>query len=394
MQNITTNKLLGSISATSAAPGEVTIGSGLALSSTGTLSASGSGGTVTNLSALTIGTTGTDVNSSVANSTTTPVITLNIPDASTTARGLVTTATQTIAGAKTFNSIATFNTDININGLKIGKGNSNTGENTALGVTALSSNTGNFNTAIGFESLKSNTSSGYNTGLGSRSLSNNSTGVENSGLGFQSLLANTTGNYNTAIGVNSISLNTTGSFNTAIGSAVLYQTTTGSYNTAIGRAALYTNTTGTYNSALGIGADVLTGNLTNATAIGFNAKVATSNTIQLGNNNITKVNTAGKLQTGAVTYPNTDGTNGQILATDGAGNVNWVSNDPVANTVTLNVTPFVLANVSMQTFDFSSYSRKLFIHTRSFIYSSLRIHSTTNICTTLCCFLRRTSYCI
>ena len=64
-------------------------------------------------------------------------------------------------------------------------------------------------------------------------------------------------------------------------------------------------------------------------------------------------------QTGAVTYPNTDGTNGQILATDGAGNVNWVSNDPVANTVTLNVTPFVLANVSMQTFDFGSYSSKM-----------------------------------
>jgi hypothetical protein len=327
MQNITTNKLLGSISATSAAPGEVTIGSGLALSSTGTLSASGSGGTVTNLSALTIGTTGTDVNSSVANSTTTPVITLNIPDASTTARGLVTTATQTIAGAKTFNSIATFNTDININGLKIGKGNSNTGENTALGVTALSSNTGNFNTAIGFESLKSNTSSGYNTGLGSRSLSNNSTGVENSGLGFQSLLANTTGNYNTAIGVNSISLNTTGSFNTAIGSAVLYQTTTGSYNTAIGRAALYTNTTGTYNSALGIGADVLTGNLTNATAIGAGSVVTASNTVQVGNLSVTAVYTAGTLTAGTVTYPNAHNSiANQVLTINSSGTATWAPN--------------------------------------------------------------------
>ena len=41
------------------------------------------------------------------------------------------------------------------------------------------------------------------------------------------------------------------------------------------------------------------------------------------------------------------------------GYVSVNSNDPVANTVTLNVTPFVLANVSMQTFDFSSYSSKM-----------------------------------
>jgi hypothetical protein len=48
---------------------------------------SGGGGTVTSVSALTLGTTGTDVSSSVANSTSTPVITLNIPTASVTNRG-------------------------------------------------------------------------------------------------------------------------------------------------------------------------------------------------------------------------------------------------------------------------------------------------------------------
>jgi hypothetical protein len=46
-----------------------------------------SGGTVTSVAALTLGTTGTDVSSSVANSTTTPVITLNIPTASASTRG-------------------------------------------------------------------------------------------------------------------------------------------------------------------------------------------------------------------------------------------------------------------------------------------------------------------
>ena len=49
-------------------------------------------GTVTSVSALTLGTTGTDLNSSVADSTTTPVITLNVPNASATNRGVLTTA--------------------------------------------------------------------------------------------------------------------------------------------------------------------------------------------------------------------------------------------------------------------------------------------------------------
>jgi hypothetical protein len=45
------------------------------------------GGTVTSVAALTIGTTGTDLSSTVANGTTTPVITLNVPTASATNRG-------------------------------------------------------------------------------------------------------------------------------------------------------------------------------------------------------------------------------------------------------------------------------------------------------------------
>ena len=47
-------------------------------------------GTVTSVAALTLGTTGTDLTSTVANPTTTPVITLNVPDASATARGALT----------------------------------------------------------------------------------------------------------------------------------------------------------------------------------------------------------------------------------------------------------------------------------------------------------------
>jgi hypothetical protein len=65
-------------------------------------------GTVTSVAALTIGTSGTDVTSTVASGTTAPVITLNIPDASASARGVVTTGEQTFAGAKTFSSLMKF----------------------------------------------------------------------------------------------------------------------------------------------------------------------------------------------------------------------------------------------------------------------------------------------
>ena len=61
---------------------------------TGTIAlVGGSGvGTVTSVAALTIGTSGTDLSSTVANSTTTPVITLNVPTASATNRGALSSA--------------------------------------------------------------------------------------------------------------------------------------------------------------------------------------------------------------------------------------------------------------------------------------------------------------
>ena len=69
----------------------VTIGTGVAFSA-GTLSATGSGGTVTSVAALTLGTTGTDLSSTVANGTTTPVITLQVPTASASNRGALSAA--------------------------------------------------------------------------------------------------------------------------------------------------------------------------------------------------------------------------------------------------------------------------------------------------------------
>lgn len=84
------------ISITNTAPDQlVVLNSGTNINITGTypnftVNAVSNGGTVTNVSPLTLGTTGIDLNSSVVNSSTTPVITLNVPDASSINRGALT----------------------------------------------------------------------------------------------------------------------------------------------------------------------------------------------------------------------------------------------------------------------------------------------------------------
>ena len=63
---------------------------------------SSTNGTVTSVSALTLGTTGTDLSSSVATGTTTPVITLNVPTANASSRGALSSADWSTFNAKQF----------------------------------------------------------------------------------------------------------------------------------------------------------------------------------------------------------------------------------------------------------------------------------------------------
>lgn len=130
---------------------------------------------------------------------------------------------------------------------------------------------------------------------------------------------------NTDVGFHGLQNNTTGNNVTAIGSISLFNNTTGGDNTAIGNGSLYTNTTGYKNTALGSLANVATNDLTNTTAIGYNATARASNTIQLGDSYITNVITSGALTAGAVTYPNNDGTLGQVLTANANGLPTWQS---------------------------------------------------------------------
>lgn len=73
----------------------------------------GQTGTVTSVN-LFVGDSGTDINAAVEYSTTNAEIALNIPDASATARGVVTRGEQTFSGFKTFNNGLSVNGDISV----------------------------------------------------------------------------------------------------------------------------------------------------------------------------------------------------------------------------------------------------------------------------------------
>jgi hypothetical protein len=98
----------GSITVTNTAPDQtVVLTAGTGISTSGTYpnftitnTSPSSGGTVTSVAALTIGTTGTDLSSTVANGTTTPVITLQVPTASATNRGALSSADWTTFNGK------------------------------------------------------------------------------------------------------------------------------------------------------------------------------------------------------------------------------------------------------------------------------------------------------
>jgi hypothetical protein len=182
--------------------------------------------------------------------------TFNLQPADATNGGILTAGTQTIGGAKTFSNTTTFNSDLTVNGLTVGRGKTSVISNTAIGLSALSTNTsGSNNTGIGYAALSSNLTGSNNTAVGSNALqANNSSSSQNSAFGSSALYSNTGGTNNTAIGFSSLYRNTAGNYNAAFGGYSLFNAT-GSNNSAFGYYSLISqnsvSSTGSDNTAFG-----------------------------------------------------------------------------------------------------------------------------------------------
>ena len=271
-------------------------------------------GTVTSVAALTLGTTGTDLSSTVANGTTTPVITLQVPTASATNRGalsaadwttfnskgsgsvtsvaqsftgglisvagspittsgtLALTVAGTSGGIPYFSSASTWATSAALaaSALVVGGGagaapatiTTGTGVTTALGV-----NTGTAGAFVVNGGALGTPSSGTVTNLtGTASININGTvGATTATTGkFTTITTSSTINSltvglgggsvagNTVLGTSAFVSNVTGGYSVAIGTQAL-QVSTAGYNTAVGNISQQLTSTGQSNVSMGYG---------------------------------------------------------------------------------------------------------------------------------------------
>ena len=270
--------------------------------------------------------------------------------------------------------------------------NGGLGGNTALGHSALASNTeGNFNTAVGYFALNTlnksggdtpaqNTAVGHTAGLdvtfgdrgtyvGARSGANVTSANNNTFIGAESGNATTTGADNVAVGFGSLDTNTTSASNTAIGTESLYHSTaaenvavgyragygvngqtnsatqntfvgfeagtvatTGGVNTAIGYRSLKSNTVGTSNTALGYFS--LQANVQGTGSVGIGAHaLGQSNPATASNMNNTGVGSSAGQEITTGTNNVIVGANAADEMTTGSGNtIVGFNANPSANT--------------------------------------------------------------
>jgi len=202
--------------------------------------------------------------------------------------------------------------DAFINVVRIGRGGGNINTNTAIGASALFSNTtGIFNTTTGDRSLFSNTTGNYNTANGLQALFSNTTGISNAANGLQALFSNTTGSYNTANGDSALYSNTTGANNTANGSA------SGRFlPNKITEVTILNNSV-----MLGYRTSPLADNQTNQIVIGHDANGAGSNTVTLGNTSIIKTILRGTVNMAGLPISSTGLVTGDVWNNGGVLNI-------------------------------------------------------------------------
>ena len=201
----------------------------------------------------------------------------------------------------------TISTSLTVNGLYFGNSSGGGNDNLAIG-SQMGSGTGHRNTALGKQALDSYAGTSFDN---------------NTAVGYYNLRALTTGSGNTGLGAENMFSLTTGSSNTGVGNQTMLSVTTGNQNTGLGQRAGQSITTGSNNTLLGFNANVSSGSANNETVIGKGATGSGDNTVQLGNTSVTNVNTSGTITAGEITIPNTDGTSGQVLTTDGSGILSW-----------------------------------------------------------------------
>jgi hypothetical protein len=258
--------------------------------------------------------------------------------------------------------------------------------NVAIGVNAMASNTeGVGNVAIGQSALYNNKEHDYSVAIGYQSQYYISASIAipgNVSLGYQSLQGNSTvsfntGFYNTAIGHQSLTSNTVGTRNTALGFQSLFNNTSGSYNVALGFYAgkyITGGVTGnsTSNRSIYIGNDTrasANGN-TNEIVIGDGLTGLGSNTTTIGNSSTATTALYGDVVIGSTTDNGSD----KLQVT---GNTSLAGNVKIGNAT---------ANIHSVTGSFSingisSYSYDVVVGGNSLTSSLLRDSSQTGVTT-------------
>lgn len=176
--------------------------------------------------------------------------------------------------------------------------NSTSNANIGIGYTALEDNvSGSLNTAVGWGSLRNNTGSS-NTAFGYLSAGGTGSGDGNTAIGRNSLLNNIIGDNNTALGFLAGNLNT--------GSGNLFLGANAGFNHGAANNKLYIENTDADENAALIYGDFGADNTTNGNILRTNAE------FQIGNPNTT-----------GYAFPSTDGATGQVLTTDGSGQLSF-----------------------------------------------------------------------
>jgi len=229
----------------------------------------------------------------------------------------------------------------NTDGQAGGAGSTNIFIGTGAGKTNTS---GSVNIFLGPESGESNLDGMANTFVGMAAGKRNSSGIGNIAFGMEALSDNTSGMFNIAIGAASNSTVSTGQDNIGIGTNTNMGTGTGSGNVAIGTSANANDRNpssgdaNNNNTIIGHEAGYKLGNNGNANVFlghkaGYNE--IGSNKLYIENSDSDNPLIYGDFDTDLVRingaleikdeyqFPDTDGSNGQVLTTDGSGTLYW-----------------------------------------------------------------------